>query len=99
MLVEHHGPDLGTTDPDAQNYDSGNPTTYEAMRTPDFLYVEYRDGEREYYDLETDPYELDNIVRRLSPTLLARLHHELLTLEACHGGTECWAAGRVPLGN
>ena len=25
------------------------------MRTPRFLYVEYNDGEREFYDLRTDP--------------------------------------------
>jgi N-acetylglucosamine-6-sulfatase len=98
VLVEHHGPDLGRTDPDAQNFDSGNPTTYEAMRTPDFLYVEYADGEREYYDLRTDPYELDNIARDLSPAELARLHRELGALKRCHGGTACWAAGHVPLG-
>jgi len=95
ILVEHHGPDYGQTDPDAQNFDSGNPTTYEAMRTPDFLYVEYADGEKEFYELTTDPYELDNIVDRLTPAELARLHRELLALEHCHGGKECWAAGHV----
>ena len=35
------------------------------MRTPDFLYVEYHDGEREFYDLRTDPFELHN----LAPTM------------------------------
>ena len=38
---------------DFQQPASGNPTTYEAMRTPAFLYVEYADGEREFYDLGT----------------------------------------------
>jgi N-acetylglucosamine-6-sulfatase len=97
VLVEHHGPDVRPTDPDAQNFDSGNPTTYEAMRTPDFLYVEYADGEREYYDLRADPYELDNIARDLSQAELARLHEQLGALERCHGAAACWAAGHVPL--
>ena len=98
ILVEHHGPDYGSNDPDAQNFDSGNPTTYEAMRTPDFLYVEYADGEKEFYDLKTDPYELDNIADYLNPTELALLHRELLALEHCHGESECWAAAHVAPG-
>ena len=44
------------------NMGSGNPPTYEAIRTADFLYVEYATGEREYYDLQSDPLELNNII-------------------------------------
>ena len=98
ILVEHHGPDLdggGDTDPDSQDQLSGNPPSYEAMRTPQFLYVEYRDDEREFYDLRTDPYELHNIASSLSPTQLAELHQELMGLENCHTGDACWAAGHV----
>jgi N-acetylglucosamine-6-sulfatase len=98
ILVEHHGPSVGPDNPDAQSFDTGNPTTYEAVRTPDYLYVEYADGEREFYDLRTDPYELDNIAGELPATELAQLHQELLTLENCHGGDSCWAASHVPLG-
>ena len=98
ILVEHHGPDYGKTDPDEQSFDSGNPTTYEAIRTPDFLYVEYVGGEKEFYDLKTDRYELDNIVDSLTPAELALLHRELLSLERCHGGKECWAAAHVDPG-
>ncbi|MGH3265359.1 MAG: sulfatase family protein, partial [Trebonia sp.] len=95
ILVEHHGPATSVLDPDAQNHASGNPTTYEAMRTPRFLYVEYRDGEREYYDLRTDPFELHNIADRLGPIRLAELHEQLKRLEDCHGEAACWAAGHV----
>jgi arylsulfatase A-like enzyme len=95
ILVEHHGPDVGQNDPDAQDRTSGNPTTYEAMRTHRFLYVEYADGEREFYDLVNDPYELHNIVGTLTPAELARLHAELMKLEHCHTGTACWAAMHV----
>jgi N-acetylglucosamine-6-sulfatase len=98
ILVEHHGPDLdggGDTDPDSQDHLSGNPPSYEAMRTPGFIYVEYRDDEREFYDLRTDPYELHNVVSSLSATQLAHLHDELTALENCHTGDACWAASHV----
>ncbi len=94
-LIEHHGPDVFTGDPDFQQPRSGNPSTYEAMRTPGFLYVEYADGEREFYDLSTDPFELQNLAPKLSITELATLHAELLALESCHDEPTCWAAGHV----
>jgi N-acetylglucosamine-6-sulfatase len=100
VLVEHHGPDVddgGDRDPDSQlNGKGGNPPSYEAMRTSDFLYVEYRDDERELYDLRTDPYELDNIAPSLTAVQLQQLHAELMALETCHTGDACWAAGHVP---
>jgi N-acetylglucosamine-6-sulfatase len=98
ILVEHHGPDLddgADTDPDSPDHLSGNPPTYEAMRTPDFSYVEYRDDEREFYDLRTDPFELHNVVSGLSAAQLAQLHDELTGLENCHTGDTCWAASHV----
>ena len=98
-LIEHHGPDLRTDDPDFQPPPSGNPNSYEAMRTPDFLYVEYKDGEREFYDLRTDPFELHNLAPTMTLLQLFQLHQELLTLERCQGATKCWAAMHVqPLG-
>jgi arylsulfatase A-like enzyme len=94
VLVEHHGSDLTGADPDLQQPAAGSPRTYEAMRTPQFLYVEYNDGEREFYDLRHDPFELDNLARRLAPRARRRLHAELVALERCHGGG-CWAAMHV----
>jgi N-acetylglucosamine-6-sulfatase len=96
VLVEHHGPRPDRNDPDEQNRSSGNPATYEAMRTAHFLYVEYRDGEREFYDLRTDPFELTNLAGGLSPEELATLHAELTRLQDCHGAAACWAAGHLP---
>jgi N-acetylglucosamine-6-sulfatase len=98
ILVEHHGPDVDAADPDAQSSTSGNPTTYEAMRTHRFLYVEYADGEREFYDLVSDPYELHNLAGTLSAEQLAGLHGELVRLENCHTGSTCWAAMHVARG-
>jgi arylsulfatase A-like enzyme len=60
VLVEHRGPDVDVTDPDYPKTESGNPPSYEAMRLDQALYVEYVDGEHEYYDIASDPYELRN---------------------------------------
>ncbi|MFM9106221.1 MAG: sulfatase [Chloroflexota bacterium] len=38
----------------------GGQQPYWALRSREELYVEYDDGEREYYDLVADPYELEN---------------------------------------
>jgi arylsulfatase A-like enzyme len=97
VLVEHHG-QTHRGDPDRQTGQSGDPTTYEAMRTPQFLYVEYRNGDREFYDLRADPFELHNIMWSLTPRRVAQLDAELSSLETCHTGAACWTAGHVTLG-
>jgi N-acetylglucosamine-6-sulfatase len=95
-LIEHYAPRPTNRDPDYQPRASGLPNTYAAMRTPDFLYVQYSDGEIEFYDLRNDPYELHNIAGRLSYRQLAQLYYELRALKHCHGGQSCWAATHVP---
>ena len=40
------------------------PPPFEAIRTERYLYVEYRNGWRELYDLKADPYELANLAGR-----------------------------------
>jgi N-acetylglucosamine-6-sulfatase len=94
-LVEHHSPLITTLDPDFQQPKSGRPTTYEAMRTRGYLYVEYADGELEFYDLRRDPFELHNIAGSLTSQQLSQLHFELLDMEHCRS-TACWAATHVP---
>ncbi len=95
VLIEHHGSDLSGQDPDYQQPPAGNPRTYEAMRTNTFLYVEYNDGEREFYDLKTDPFELDNLAGSLPSDELAVLHADLSAMENCHDGGSCWQAMHV----
>jgi N-acetylglucosamine-6-sulfatase len=95
VLIEHHGRSLSAEGPDQQSPVSGNPPTYAAMRTRRFLYVEYADGERELYDLRTDPDELDNLAASLFPAQADQLHAELMRLQECHGTEACWAAGHV----
>jgi arylsulfatase A-like enzyme len=93
-LVEHHGPDLSPADPDSQSFVDGNPPTYDAIRTPAFTYVRYLNGQREYYDLRTDPAENDNVYRTLSQARVAELNATVNALVHCHGGAACWRAGQ-----
>ena len=97
ILVEHHGRVFDAGDPDLPTQGSGNPPSYEAIRTPQSLYVEYGDGEREYYDLRADPFELRNIASGLSPAHARKLHRTLLRIEDCHGAVVLARAARQHL--
>jgi N-acetylglucosamine-6-sulfatase len=93
-LVEHRGPLRQLTDPDMPGLRSGNPPTYEAIRSARALYVEYATGEREYHDLATDPDELRNTFASLSPEEKTSLHATLEAVQACHDAADCWTAER-----
>jgi arylsulfatase A-like enzyme len=56
---------------------------YQGVRTETFTYVEYDNGETEYYDLVNDPYELNNIASTLDPSTQASLHDWLTSFKAC----------------
>ncbi len=88
-LVEHHGPDFDETDPDKPEKNSGDPTTYEAIRSVSYTYVEYTDGTNEYYDRGTDPQELHNTAAQLPPDTAKQLHDMLRAMIFCHGVTAC----------
>ncbi|MBA2714866.1 MAG: sulfatase [Rubrobacteraceae bacterium] len=62
-----------------------------ALRTEDYLYVDYKTGEHELYDLKKDPYELNNEYSTASPELKQRLESQLDALRQC-SGEECRAA-------
>jgi arylsulfatase A-like enzyme len=89
ILVEHHGRVYRRGDPDLPLRGSGNPPSYEALRSSTALYVEYATGEREYYDLRRDPFELDNLASSLSPAHELQLHRTLARIERCHGRRAC----------
>jgi arylsulfatase A-like enzyme len=91
-LVEHHGPVRNLADPDFPGLRSGNPTTYEAIRGSTFVYVEYADGEKEFHDRATDPYELHNTYGSLSDDRKASLHAMVTALQSCHDVQSCSAA-------
>jgi N-acetylglucosamine-6-sulfatase len=54
-----------------------------ALRTHNYLYVEYKTGEHELYDLRNDPYELRNKYKTASPGLRQRLEAQLDSLRKC----------------
>ena len=59
---------------------------YYAIRTQRYLYVKWRGGSRELYDLLTDPLELES--RTFDPRYAAvkqRLSDEVAHLRRCHG--------------
>jgi N-acetylglucosamine-6-sulfatase len=81
FLVEHKSP--------ANEFASLNGIpAYDAVRTEDYLYVEYSTGEKELYDLSADPYQLRNLhanARPTHPTLLSDLKARLDALRSCAG--------------
>ena len=61
---------------------------FEAIRTQRYIYAEYKNGERELYDLKRDPFELhsrhkDPAYASIEAELAARLDH----LRSCAGAS------------
>jgi N-acetylglucosamine-6-sulfatase len=65
--------------------------SYRAIRTNRWLYVEYRGGMRELYDLDQDPHQLRSLHRKRAYTRVqSRLARRLARLARC-AGSECLA--------
>ena len=63
-----------------------NLRSYQAIRTDRWLYVQYRGGQRELYDLDQDPYQLESLHRsKPHARLEARLARRLARLARCAG--------------
>jgi arylsulfatase A-like enzyme len=58
---------------------------YFALRSTEHLYVEYETGERELYDLQKDPYQLESLAKGADAALLERLSARLSKLRGCRG--------------
>ncbi|CAA9384787.1 MAG: Putative sulfatase, partial [uncultured Rubrobacteraceae bacterium] len=54
-----------------------------ALRTERYLFVEYKTGEHELYDLRKDPHQLENFHDRAPEDLLRRLNSQLDGLRQC----------------
>jgi hypothetical protein len=60
-------------------------SAFEAVRTETHKYVEYGNGEKELYDLQADPYELDSAHETADPFLVKGLKTKLDALKRCSG--------------
>ena len=87
---------LAATTPDDPDYSGFEAPKYEALRTPDWLYVDYGPEGTALYDLVSDPFELDNIVGSTDATAVARLAEQTRALAACRGAT-CRVADSFPV--
>lgn len=87
---------MGRSTPGDPDYQADAPPNFSALRTPQWLYVVYRTGERELYNLAVDPYELNNIVTSADPGLVSALNSQLQALRACAGAT-CRTADALPI--
>ncbi|MGI8911338.1 MAG: sulfatase family protein [Rubrobacteraceae bacterium] len=59
--------------------------SYKAVHTQDAVYTRYATGEKEMYELDEDPYQLNGSVRNQS--LASTLQARLAALEGCAGNT------------
>ncbi|RZS40914.1 arylsulfatase A-like enzyme [Herbihabitans rhizosphaerae] len=99
-LIEHVTPNPnapGEVDPDAQRAGgNSNPPTYQAVRLPHELYVEYANAqkEREYYDMSTDPNQETN---KPNDPRAGQLAGPLRTLANCGqpDAPDCWTASHI----
>jgi N-acetylglucosamine-6-sulfatase len=84
ILIEHFG--------------GGSPfrvRSYVGARTEKDVYIEYATGEKEYYDLVADPFQMENRASSLAPAVLARLSARLAALRNC-AAAACRAAESAP---
>ena len=78
---------LGVSTPKDPDYQKNAPPQFFALRTPEWLYVEYKDGSRTLHNRISDPYEMVNVIDTADPVLVAFLSAQLNQLSTCSGDT------------
>lgn len=65
----------------------GDAPDWVAIRTARYKFVIYATGEKELYDLQKDPAEMENLFKTADPALLAQLEDWMRALYDCSGET------------
>jgi N-acetylglucosamine-6-sulfatase len=63
-----------------------------AVRTRTHLYAQTNGGDREFYDLRVDPYQLDSAHRGMRAAQRSRYNGFIRDLKRCQGAEQCRAA-------
>ena len=72
-------------------------TAYQAIRSNHHLFVQYQSGEREFYDLASDPHQLHNMIGKADPIVMKRYSLWLDQLKKCKGA-DCRTAENTRFG-
>ena len=71
------------------------PHRWDVLRMPTEKYIRFENGAKEFYDLKTDPYEIDSDPGSVPPKVRAYWERRIEDLGAC-GGAECRTAEDAP---
>lgn len=72
------------------------PHRWDALRMPNEKYVRFEGGDKEYYDLKTDPYEVESDPDSVPPKIRNYWERRMETIGSC-AGAECRRAEDAPL--
>ena len=85
FLIEGYAdtPDTADETPYAEPAGGVAKPAFSAIRSQNFMFIEYANGEKEYYDLSIDPYQLDNKASSLNPDMLTKFSAKVNELKTC----------------
>lgn len=96
-VIEHYQEVQDPADPDYSEPKAGDPPTYTALRGATWLYVAYGTGETGYYDMITDPHQMNNVAASLALATASALALRAAAMATCAGN--CGALQDQPNSN